>query len=604
MSHDLVGGRFVTVDEDFDEGDFLLNPEPEPTYSPEESLFRCWKCDFKCPLKGDFYTHFKSQHGSQYSIHTKDSTTIENSQGHHASQVHQTTLTPTKYRQEYVQLSFGKVKQPVQVVPKPQQHHAKSSPTADEGAADASGSSLACLADLAVHKTIDLDTTNNFESRGQPQKANSDNSPEGRLEQNDQSNASEAIEDPQEVTLVQESTADGTAIVAEEKDPVVAADETVSSEKTPNKEVSLSDGVPAITGDTDVNNSVETSVVEEEGVCPECYGMGIADMDQHMRSVHNKVPVIQADTDTEVGMSVEEDTYVVIEEEVSDLTEGFQNRSLQLVDSIHGGVKQFRLESPGPFNSHPMQREPKNEEEEEEMVLYTDGAKVYTVSSTDHQLVPTDQGIVITVVDENQTKEGASSKTTAGLKSSQAGNFSAGGGGGQTYTCAQCGFQTFTLDRVQEHFRFCHPNEGRSQTPPQPLRKSARKSELTAFQAEREKQRQFTSYKTPDGKKMFSCSLCDFETKFGGTIHDHINAIHRKVKHKCTECDFETMYLKTLTYHRTKKHGVKAINCPVRTCKFKTIVEDKLRDHLATKHRGEVNFTDFVGKMEPAWILS
>ena len=116
------------------------------------------------------------------------------------------------------------------------------------------------------------------------------------------------------------------------------------------------------------------------------------------------------------------------------------------------------------------------------------------------------QGVVITVVDgaEDQMKEGASPKTTAGLKSSQAGNFSAGGGGGQTYTCAQCGFQTFTLDRVQEHFRFCHPNEGRSQTPPQP-RKSARKSELTAFQAEREKQRQFTSYKTPDGKKMFSC---------------------------------------------------------------------------------------------------
>ena len=41
---------------------------------------------------------------------------------------------------------------------------------------------------------------------------------------------------------------------------------------------------------------METSVVEEEGVCPECYGIGIADMDQHMRSVHNKVPVIQADT--------------------------------------------------------------------------------------------------------------------------------------------------------------------------------------------------------------------------------------------------------------------------------------------------------------------
>ena len=167
----------------------------------------------------------------------------------------QTTLTPTKYRQEYVQLSFGKVKKPVEGATKPQQqHHSKSSPTADEGVADASGSSLACLANLAVHKTIDLDTTANLETTGQAQKANSEDSPEGRPEQNDQSNSLEAIEDPQEVTLVQESAADGTAIVAEEKDPVVAADETVSSEKTPNKEVSVSDGVPVITGDTDVNN--------------------------------------------------------------------------------------------------------------------------------------------------------------------------------------------------------------------------------------------------------------------------------------------------------------------------------------------------------------
>merc|ERR1719295_577933 len=106
----------------------------------------------------------------------------------------------------------------------------------------------------------------------------------------------------------------------------------------------------------------------------------------------------------------------------------------------------------------------------------------------------------------------------------------------------------------------------------------------SAFLAEREKNRQFVSYKTPDGKKMFSCSLCDFETKFGGTIHDHINAIHRKIKHKCTECDFETMYLKTLTYHRTKKHGVKAINCPMPNCKFKSIIEEKLKSHLSAKH--------------------
>ena len=48
--------------------------------------------------------------------------------------------------------------------------------------------------------------------------------------------------------------------------------------------------------------------------------------------------------------------------------------------------------------------------------------------------------------------------------------------------------------------------------------------------------------------------------------------VNRKIKHKCTVCDFETMYLKTLNYHRTKKHGVKAINCPMPGCKFKSIV--------------------------------
>ena len=36
-------------------------------------------------------------------------------------------------------------------------------------------------------------------------------------------------------------------------------------------------------------------------------------------------------------------------------------------------------------------REPKEEEAAEEEVFYTDGANVYTVRPSDHQLVPTDQ---------------------------------------------------------------------------------------------------------------------------------------------------------------------------------------------------------------------
>ena len=117
-------------------------------------------------------------------------------------------------------------------------------------------------------------------------------------------------------------------------------------------------------------------------------------------------------------------------------------------------------------------------------------------------------------------------------------------------------------------------------------RKAKRTSKSqTSFQAERERNRQFSSHKLEDGRKVFSCNLCKFETKFGGTIHDHINAIHKKIKHKCTECNFETLYLKTLTYHRTKKHGVRALTCSVPNCKFKTIIEEKLLSHLKSKHQ-------------------
>ena len=137
---------------------------------------------------------------------------------------------------------------------KPQQNHAKSSLTAEEGGIDASGSSLDCLADLAVHKTIDLDTTASFESRGQAEKANADDSLEGHPEPNDQSDASEAIEDPQKMTLVQESTAEGKAVVTKEEDPVVETVDVSSEDSPPIKEVSSTDGVPVVTEDTDVNS--------------------------------------------------------------------------------------------------------------------------------------------------------------------------------------------------------------------------------------------------------------------------------------------------------------------------------------------------------------
>lgn len=56
---------------------------------------------------------------------------------------------------------------------------------------------------------------------------------------------------------------------------------------------------------------------------------------------------------------------------------------------------------------------------------------------------------------------------------------------------------------------------------------------------------------------------------------------------QCTHCEFETLRFKTLNFHRRSKHNLSAMCCPQDKCTFKTILVERLRDHLIKKHEME-----------------
>jgi len=509
----------LVVDEDFDENNLLLNPVPEPSVLPWESLFRCWRCSFNSPEKDEFYAHFQAEHGSLYSIHTAQTAgqvaAPDVRKSNHDKHINSTWLATLAVGNRCVDCNmfFSDISEHVRTVHmgSPEPSEGGDIPEVEEGREVATATAnLNFQTDSSDTSGVNTSCDRGGESAtiskdaAEPELAVDANRP--TLEESvvlDRVNSQTDCQDNVTVSVKGEEPKEMTVHVSdssEQKEDIVQVTE--CSEQKDDIVLALPDGH-----------------------CPECYGMPFEDMEEHMRTVHNRGPEsshVSAEDAVE-----EEDTFVVIEEDsvLPDSTI-LENRSLRLMqNSDNSQIQQYRIESAPASPQH---------------ILPDEGA-VYAMTSDD-VLGITDHngGIIITVMEDGATL-------------------------GSPYGPVQ---------------------------PRRPQRRSELPNPLqSAFMAERERNRQFVSYKTPEGKKMFSCSLCHFETKFGGTIHDHINAIHRKIKHKCTECDFETMYLKTLTYHRTKKHGVKAINCPMPNCKFKSIIEEKLKSHISAKHSVGVNLS-------------
>ena len=65
--------------------------------------------------------------------------------------------------------------------------------------------------------------------------------------------------------------------------------------------------------------------------------------------------------------------------------------------------------------------------------------------------------------------------------------------------------------------------------------------------------------KHEDGQT-FSCTQCEFETKWMANLQSHMKKIHLKdgeENFKCPDCDFSSSYKRNLTRHSHKMHGIK-----------------------------------------------
>ena len=93
------------------------------------------------------------------------------------------------------------------------------------------------------------------------------------------------------------------------------------------------------------------------------------------------------------------------------------------------------------------------------------------------------------------------------------------------------------------------------------------------------------------GEIWYGCSECPgYKTKFGAVIRDHINSKHLKASLKCTHCSFTSFRAKLLNTHRSKHHQIPAMICTAkirgkRECMYRTIVAEKLEEHLEKKHK-------------------
>ena len=90
------------------------------------------------------------------------------------------------------------------------------------------------------------------------------------------------------------------------------------------------------------------------------------------------------------------------------------------------------------------------------------------------------------------------------------------------------------------------------------------------------------------GEYSFVCKYCpSYKTDNEKTMRDHVNQKHLKVKLKCTHCKYEAYRAKDLQTHRRYVHNINPLECCVEFCPFKTVLAEKLQDHLETIHQVE-----------------
>ena len=112
-------------------------------------------------------------------------------------------------------------------------------------------------------------------------------------------------------------------------------------------------------------------------------------------------------------------------------------------------------------------------------------------------------------------------------------------------------------------------------------------TKLPNGQRKTDEQRQYKSIFDDNGKVLYvQCLYCDFTTKLTSNMPGHLNSKHFNRQIKCEECPFSTYYPKNLAVHMKKLHARVTRRCAVPGCKFRSIEDSRMNNHLVEKHGG------------------
>ena len=87
-----------------------------------------------------------------------------------------------------------------------------------------------------------------------------------------------------------------------------------------------------------------------------------------------------------------------------------------------------------------------------------------------------------------------------------------------------------------------------------------------------------------NGKSIFSCRYCPFETGQQESMIGHANKEHLNRILTCDQCHFTTHHPGTLYSHLKKTHQTKSIHCIVPSCKYRCLQDSGMQMHLWKKH--------------------
>ena len=84
--------------------------------------------------------------------------------------------------------------------------------------------------------------------------------------------------------------------------------------------------------------------------------------------------------------------------------------------------------------------------------------------------------------------------------------------------------------------------------------------------------------------KNYSCNLCNYQARRSHHLAEHINNIHKSIKHKCDQCEKEFTTRANKSIHVRSVHEQIKFSCTI--CDYKATQKSSLTRHIESVHQG------------------